>query len=200
LHEAKQIASRLLENSERCAAEAEQLKGDLLQARYAETQAKKKLLEFLTTQASVAALHSASRPITRIPSSASVLVLCSFCQHFNERITTITILQSVPNLFPTSSSSVAGSDHHLHHQSDIQQHLRRLDDVSNEASLPAYEARLPIPLANQLTGLTNLTGLSSSGYLSAIAASELVNSSSNYDLMTHGDMEQLSLEIEKERL
>ncbi|EFX76345.1 hypothetical protein DAPPUDRAFT_128926 [Daphnia pulex] len=119
LHEAKQIASRLLENSERCAAEAEQLKGDLLQARYAETQAKKKLLEFLTTQAT---------------------------------------------------------------------------------SLPAYEARLPIPLANQLTGLTNLTGLSSSGYLSAIAASELVNSSANYDLMTHGDMEQLSLEIEKERV
>ncbi|XP_057370147.1 merlin-like [Daphnia carinata] len=180
LHEAKQIASRLLENSERCAAEAEQLKGDLLQARYAETQAKKKLLEFLTTQASVAALHAASRPITRIPTSASVL--------------------SVPNLFPSSSSSVAGSDHHLHHQSDLQQHLRRLDDVSNEASLPAYEARLPIPLANQLTGLTNLTGLSSSGYLPAIAASELVNSSANYDLMTHGDMEQLSLEIEKERV
>ena len=75
LHEAKQIASRLLENSERCAAEAEQLKGDLLQARYAETQAKKKLLEFLTTQASVAALHAASRPITRIPTSSSVLVI-----------------------------------------------------------------------------------------------------------------------------
>lgn len=75
MHEAKQIASRLLENSERCAAEAEQLKGDLLQARYAETQAKKKLLEFLTTQASVAALHAASRPITRIPTSSSVLVI-----------------------------------------------------------------------------------------------------------------------------
>ena len=75
LHEAKQIASRLLENSERCAQEAEQLKGDLLQARYAETQAKKKLLEFLTTQASVAALHAAaSRPIPRIPTSPSVLV------------------------------------------------------------------------------------------------------------------------------
>lgn len=87
----------------------------------------------------------------------------------------------------------------MHHQSDLQQHLRRLDDVSNEASLPAYEARLPMPLSNQLTGLTNLTGLSSSGYLPAIAASELVNSSANYDLMTHGDMEQLSLEIEKER-
>jgi len=47
--------------------------------------------------------------------------------------------------------------------------------------------------------LANLTGLSSSGYLPAIAASELVNASVNYDLMTHGDMEQLSLEIEKER-
>ena len=76
LHEAKQIASRLLDNSERCAAEAEQLKGDLLQARYAETQAKKKLLEFLTTQASVAALHAAAahHPITRVPSSPTVLV------------------------------------------------------------------------------------------------------------------------------
>lgn len=75
LHEAKQIASRLLENSERCAAEAEQLKGDLLQARYAETQAKKKLLEFLTTQASVTALHAAAHhPITRVPSSPTVLV------------------------------------------------------------------------------------------------------------------------------
>ena len=73
LQEAKQIASRLLDNSERCAAEAEQLKGDLLQARYAETQAKK-LLGFLTTQASVAALHAASRPIPRIPTSSPVLV------------------------------------------------------------------------------------------------------------------------------
>lgn len=77
--------------------------------------------------------------------------------------------------------------------------MRRLDDASNEASLPAYETRLPMPLANQLTGLTNLTGLSSSGYLPVIAPSELVSSSANYDLMTHGDMEQLSLEIEKER-
>ena len=40
-----------------------------------ENQAKKKLLEFLTTQASVAALHAAaSRPIPRIPTSPSVLV------------------------------------------------------------------------------------------------------------------------------
>lgn len=72
LEEAKQIASRLLENSERCAAEAEQLKTDLLQARFAETQAKK-LLGFLTSQASVG-LGAASRPITRIPTSPSVLV------------------------------------------------------------------------------------------------------------------------------
>lgn len=109
------------------------------------------------------------------------------------------IVQSVPNLFPPSGSSVAGSDHHLHHQSDLQQHLRRLDDVANEASLPTYESRLPIPLPNQLTGLTNLTGLSTNGYLPVIAGSDLVNTSANYDLMTHGDMEQLSLEIEKER-
>lgn len=56
-----------------------------------------------------------------------------------------------------------------------------------------------MPLGNQLSGLPNLTGLGSSGYLPVIAPSELVNSSANYDLMTHGDMEQLSLEIEKER-
>ena len=110
-----------------------------------------------------------------------------------------TILQSVPNLFPSSAGPSTGSvDHHLvvHPSSELQQHLRRLEDVANETSssaLPPYEPHhLPMPLAN-------LTGLSSSGYLPAIAASELVNASVNYDLMTHGDMEQLSLEIEKER-
>lgn len=106
------------------------------------------------------------------------------------------LLQSVPNLFPSTSSSVTGPDHHLnlqHHQSDLQQHLRRLEEVANETSgLPAFEPHL-------VPSLTNLTGLTSSGYLPAIAASELVNSSTDYDLMSHGDMEQLSLEIEKER-
>lgn len=101
-------------------------------------------------------------------------------------------------MFPSSAGPSAGSvDHHLvvHPSSELQQHLRRLEDVANEAAssaLPPYEPHhLPMPLAN-------LTGLSSSGYLPAIAASELVNASA-YDLMTHGDMEQLSLEIEKER-
>lgn len=107
------------------------------------------------------------------------------------------MLQSVPNLFPTTSAPVTPGD--LHHQSDLQQHLRRLDDVTSDPSLPSYESHLSMPLSNQLTGLSNLTGLSPSGYLPAIAASELVNASANYDLMTHGDMEQLSLEIEKER-
>lgn len=168
LHEAKQIASRLLENSERCAAEAEQLKGDLLQARYAETQAKKKLLEFLTTQASVTALHAAAHhPITRVPSSPTVL--------------------SVPNLFP--SAQVASPEL----QSDLQ-HLH-LDD--GESVLPPYEALPPLPLPLPLP-LTNLTSLSTS-YLPSISTSELVEST-NYDLMTDGDMEQLSLEIEKERV
>ena len=60
LREAEQIASRLLDDSERRAAEAEQLKGELLQARYAETQAKKKLLEYLTAQATIASHHAAA--------------------------------------------------------------------------------------------------------------------------------------------
>ena len=102
----------------------------------------------------------------------------------------------MPNLFPSAVSSVSGPDHHLnlqHHQSDLQQHLRRLEEVASETSgLPAYDPHL-------VPSLSNLTGLTSSGYLPAIAASDLVNSANDYDLMSHGDMEQLSLEIEKER-
>lgn len=115
---------------------------------------------------------------------------------FLSYLTIYYLMQSVPNLFPSTGPSVTGADHHLnlqHHQSDLQQHLRRLEEVANETSgLPSYDSHL-------VSGLSNLTGLTSSGYLPAIAASDLVNSANDYDLMSHGDMEQLSLEIEKER-
>ena len=96
------------------------------------------------------------------------------------------LLQSVPNLFP--SAQVASPEL----QSDLQ-HLH-LDD--SESGRPPYEALPPLPLPLPLP-LTNLTSLSTS-YLPSISTSELAEST-NYDLMTDGDMEQLSLEIEKER-
>ncbi len=77
LREAEQIASRLLDDSERRAAEAEQLKGELLQARYAETQAKKKLLEYLTAQATIASHHAAAHH-QRVAAASPTSVLVSW--------------------------------------------------------------------------------------------------------------------------
>jgi Ezrin/radixin/moesin family len=77
------------------------------------------------------------------------------------------------------------------------QHLH-LDE--NESGLPAYPGLPPLPPL-PLPTLSNLSGLSAP-YLAPMTPSELVTAvaATNYDLMTDGDMEQLSLEIEKERV
>lgn len=111
--EAELLTARLVDESERRAAEADRLKDELLKARLAEKQAKEKLLEFLSRNA------------------------------YNN-------ITSVPNLYPPS--------HVL--PSELQPDLRTLQ-LDTE------------PLPADLTA---------------------------YDLITDGDMEQLSLEIEKERV
>jgi len=111
--EAELLTARLVDESERRAAEADRLKDELLKARLAEKQAKEKLLEFLSRNA------------------------------YNS-------ITSVPNLYAPS--------HVL--PSELQPDLRSLQ-LDTE------------PLPADLTA---------------------------YDLITDGDMEQLSLEIEKERV
>jgi len=111
--EAELLTARLVDESERRAAEADRLKDELLKARLAEKQAKEKLLEFLSRNA------------------------------YNN-------ITSVPNLYAPS--------HVL--PSELQPDLRSLQ-LDTE------------PLPADLTA---------------------------YDLITDGDMEQLSLEIEKERV
>lgn len=111
--EAELLTARLVDESERRAAEADRLKDELLKARLAEKQAKEKLLEFLSRNA------------------------------YNN-------ITSVPNLYTPS--------HVL--PSELQPDLRSLQ-LDTE------------PLPADLTA---------------------------YDLITDGDMEQLSLEIEKERV
>lgn len=111
--EAELLTARLVDESERRAAEADRLKDELLKARLAEKQAKEKLLDFLSRNA------------------------------YNN-------ITSVPNLY--SPSQVLPSE--------LQSDLRSLQLDSE-------------PLPADLTA---------------------------YDLITDGDMEQLSLEIEKERV
>ncbi|XP_067014771.1 merlin [Anabrus simplex] len=112
-HEAELLTARLVEESERRAAEADRLKDELLRARLAEKQAKEKLLEFLSRNA-------------------------------------YTNITPVPNLYPSGQVL----------PSELQADLRSLQLDSE-------------PLPADLT---------------------------SYDLITDGDMEQLSLEIEKERV
>ncbi|XP_063216605.1 merlin isoform X2 [Bacillus rossius redtenbacheri] len=112
-HEAEVLTKRLVDESERRAAEAERLKDELIRARLAEKQAKEKLLEFL------------SRPA-------------------------YTNITPVPNYYP--GGQVLPSELH-----------------ADLCSLQVDAEPLP----------TDLT---------------------SYDLLTSGDMEQLSLEIEKERV
>ncbi|PNF37066.1 Merlin [Cryptotermes secundus] len=111
--EAELLTARLVDESERRAAEADRLKDELLRARLAEKQAKEKLLEFLSRNA------------------------------YNS-------ISSVPNLYPSGQVL----------PSELQADLRSLQLDSE-------------PLPADLTA---------------------------YDLITDGDMEQLSLEIEKERV
>ncbi|CAG2058994.1 unnamed protein product, partial [Timema podura] len=111
--EAELLTKRLVDESERRAAEADKLKDELLRARLAEKQAKEKLLEFLSRNA------------------------------YNN-------ISPVPNLY--------SGGHEL--PSELQADLRSLQLDSD-----------PLP--------TDLT---------------------SYDLVSDGDMEQLSLEIEKERV
>lgn len=113
--EAELLTERLVQESERRAAEADKLKDELLRARIAEKEAKEKLLEFLSRNA------------------------------YNTTITT-----QVPNLFP--STQILPSDL----QADFQ--TLQLDD------------------------------------------DHLTNDLNEYDLINDGDADQLSLEIEKERV
>lgn len=54
--EAEQLTARLVDESEKRAAEADRLKNELLHARLAEKQAKEKLLEFLSRNAYVSVI------------------------------------------------------------------------------------------------------------------------------------------------
>lgn len=67
--EAEFLTARLVEESERRAAEAERLKDHLLRARLAEKQAKEKLLEFL----SINAFHNITNPVRFLYHSARTL-------------------------------------------------------------------------------------------------------------------------------
>lgn len=87
--EAERLTARLVDESERRAAEADRLKDELLKARIAEKQAKEKLLQFLsrTASPSPSALqqvpHPTHSPTPLVSSSESFLLLnfifISFC-------------------------------------------------------------------------------------------------------------------------
>lgn len=65
--EAEQLTARLVDESERRAAEANRLKDELLRARLAEKQAKEKLLEFLSRNAYINTVSIISiKPLTEL--------------------------------------------------------------------------------------------------------------------------------------
>ncbi|CAH1722439.1 unnamed protein product [Aphis gossypii] len=100
--EAEQLTARLVDESERRAAEANKLKEELLRARVAEKQAKEKLLEFLSRNAyvntSVSSLYSVS--------SSSVLDLPA-------DLHALRLNANSPSLSLTHSTPPALVDHHL---------------------------------------------------------------------------------------
>nr|CAD7258181.1 unnamed protein product [Timema shepardi] len=154
--EAELLTKRLVDESERRAAEADKLKDELLRARLAEKQAKEKLLEFLSRNAynniSVSLIMSSTKVYligeyllkpALVAQLANTLVVLSSTAEDGK-------IEPVPNLY--------SGGHEL--PSELQADLRSLQLDSD-------------PLSTDLT---------------------------SYGLVSDGDMEQLSLEIEKERL
>lgn len=76
--EAEYLTAKLVEESERRAAEAERLKDNLFRARLAEKEAKEKLLEFL----SINAFQNISNPVSRAVLHESKLCLFSLKSRF----------------------------------------------------------------------------------------------------------------------
>lgn len=145
------LTARLVEESERRAAEAYKLKDELLRARAAEKQAKEKLLDFLSRSTSYV-----TTSVTASPLSVSLIQIkfskcCKSSKVSSLRYHDFKIfLQSVGNLYTGSLSSQYGPD---------------LSTLEPETSV----------LADLNLNITS------------------------YDLIAHGDADQLSLEIEKER-
>lgn len=75
--EAERLTARLVDESERRAAEADRLKDELLKARIAEKQAKEKLLQFLSRTASPTQMQPVPHPTHSPTPLVSVLFLSS---------------------------------------------------------------------------------------------------------------------------
>lgn len=142
--EAEQLTARLVDESERRAAEANKLKEELHRARVAEKLAKEKLLDFL----------SRKTYNNTVDKNCQVLIFFKYLNNGN------IFVQSVSSLYSVSSSSV------LDLPADL--HALRLNANSPSLSIPHSSPPAHIDLPS-------------------------------YDFIADNDMEQLSLEIEKER-
>lgn len=153
--EAEMLTARLVDESERRAAEAERLKDELIKARLAEKQAKEKLLEFLSRSAytNIALQPLSSQTGVGMDGGGGLLAV-------------LPPPAAVPPLYPAGGQVLP---------SELQADLRALH------------------LADATAAAVASVGV---GTVLTTAPHDL----NAYDLMADGDMEQLSLEIEKERV
>ncbi|XP_047005204.1 merlin [Schistocerca americana] len=153
--EAEMLTARLVDESERRAAEAERLKDELIKARLAEKQAKEKLLEFLSRSAytNIALQPLSSQTGVGMDGGGGLLAV-------------LPPPTAVPPLYPAGGQVLP---------SELQADLRALQ------------------LADATAAAVASVGV---GTVLTTAPHDL----NAYDLMADGDVEQLSLEIEKERV
>lgn len=170
--EAEFLTAKLVEESERRAEEATRLKDELLRARAAEKQAKEKLLDFLQ-KPYTPNNNSSSNSTATLVSTTNMSVIN---QHQQQQQANIA---SVPNL--------------------IQAMLMNNNQTQQQRASPGNNHGNNGSVADLVTSLNHNRMLAQAQQMQ-VTPSELSLNLAAYELLTQADQDQLSLEIEKERV
>lgn len=192
--EAEFLTARLVEESERRAEEATRLKDELLRARAAEKQAKEKLLDFLQKP------YTPNSSNNNSSSNASTATIGNSAPNMQQQSTgNSNNMASVPNLYSAASAIQAllinsnNAAVHQHHQQQQQQQQQQRAAGNNGVGGGSV-----VDLVTSLSHNRQL--LAQAQQQMQVTHSELSLNLAAYELLTQADQDQLSLEIEKERV